>query len=137
SGNCGGGVDRRAVVRVWTTRRVGDRRRGSGRHAGGLAARRDRAGKDPVDGQRRRESGSHADGRRVRRTRRVSNRSPRWDVTVVGAGPAGSATALLLARAGARVLLLDRARFPREKPCSEYLKIGRASCRACLLLYSL
>jgi geranylgeranyl reductase family protein len=45
----------------------------------------------------------------------------RWDVVVVGAGPAGSATALLLARAGARVLLLDRARFPREKPCSEYL----------------
>lgn len=47
--------------------------------------------------------------------------SRRWDVAVVGAGPAGSATALLLARAGARVLLLDRARFPREKPCSEYL----------------
>ncbi len=51
----------------------------------------------------------------------MSNRAPRWDVTVVGAGPAGSATALLLARTGARVLLLDRARFPREKPCSEYL----------------
>jgi geranylgeranyl reductase family protein len=47
--------------------------------------------------------------------------SARWDAVVVGAGPAGSATALLLARAGARVLLLDRARFPREKPCSEYL----------------
>jgi geranylgeranyl reductase family protein len=45
----------------------------------------------------------------------------RWDAIVVGAGPAGSATALLLARAGARVLLLDRARFPRDKPCSEYL----------------
>jgi flavin-dependent dehydrogenase len=44
-----------------------------------------------------------------------------WDAAVVGAGPAGSATALLLARAGARVLLLDRARFPRDKPCSEYL----------------
>jgi geranylgeranyl reductase family protein len=44
-----------------------------------------------------------------------------WDVIVAGAGPAGSATALLLARAGARVLMLDRARFPREKPCSEYL----------------
>jgi flavin-dependent dehydrogenase len=44
-----------------------------------------------------------------------------WDAVVVGAGPAGSATALLLARAGARVLLLDRARFPRDKPCSEYL----------------
>ena len=47
--------------------------------------------------------------------------SGRWDSIVVGAGPAGSATALLLTRAGARVLLLDRARFPREKPCSEYL----------------
>ena len=47
--------------------------------------------------------------------------SARWDVVVVGAGPAGSATALLLARAGATVLMLDRARFPREKPCSEYL----------------
>ena len=53
---------------------------------------------------------------------RVAHRVSRtWDVTVVGAGPAGSATALLLARAGIRVLLLDRARFPREKPCSEYL----------------
>src|SRR2546427_10165613 len=47
--------------------------------------------------------------------------SRHWDVVVAGAGPAGSATALLLSRAGARVLLLDRARFPREKPCSEYL----------------
>ena len=47
--------------------------------------------------------------------------STRWDAVVVGAGPAGSATALLLARAGAKVLMLDRARFPREKPCSEYL----------------
>ncbi|HWZ27271.1 MAG TPA: NAD(P)/FAD-dependent oxidoreductase [Gemmatimonadales bacterium] len=45
----------------------------------------------------------------------------RWDACVVGAGPAGSVTALLLARQGARVLLLDRARFPRDKPCSEYL----------------
>jgi geranylgeranyl reductase family protein len=44
-----------------------------------------------------------------------------WDAVVVGAGPAGAGTALHLARAGARVLLLDRARFPRDKPCSEYL----------------
>jgi geranylgeranyl reductase family protein len=45
----------------------------------------------------------------------------RWDAVVVGAGPAGATTALLLARAGASVLLVDRARFPRDKPCSEYL----------------
>src|SRR2546421_10834435 len=45
----------------------------------------------------------------------------RWDVVVVGAGPAGATTALLLARAGASVLLVDGARFPRDKACSEYL----------------
>ena len=42
-------------------------------------------------------------------------------VLVVGGGPAGSATAFFLARAGVNVTLLDRARFPRDKPCSEYL----------------
>jgi geranylgeranyl reductase family protein len=41
----------------------------------------------------------------------------RYDVIVVGAGPAGSTTAYRLARAGARVCLIDRARFPRDKPC--------------------
>ncbi len=41
----------------------------------------------------------------------------RYDAAVVGAGPAGSVTAYRLARAGARVLLLDKARFPRDKPC--------------------
>jgi len=40
-----------------------------------------------------------------------------FDAIVVGAGPAGSTTAYRVARAGARVLLLDKARFPREKPC--------------------
>ena len=41
----------------------------------------------------------------------------RYDVAVIGAGPAGSVTAIHLARGGARVLLLDKARFPRDKPC--------------------
>jgi geranylgeranyl reductase family protein len=41
----------------------------------------------------------------------------RFDVIVVGAGPAGSVTAHLLAREGVRTLLVDRARFPRDKPC--------------------
>jgi len=41
----------------------------------------------------------------------------RFDVVVVGAGPAGSLTAYHLARARARVLLIDKAHFPRDKPC--------------------
>ena len=40
---------------------------------------------------------------------------------MVGGGPAGASTALFLARAGARVTVLDRASFPRTKPCAEYL----------------
>lgn len=43
---------------------------------------------------------------------------------VVGAGPAGATTALLLARAGIDVLLLDRATFPRPKPCGDCLSLG-------------
>jgi geranylgeranyl reductase family protein len=41
----------------------------------------------------------------------------RFDVAVIGAGPAGSTAAYRLARAHARVLLVDKARFPRDKPC--------------------
>ncbi len=43
------------------------------------------------------------------------------DVVVVGAGPSGATAALLLARAGRQVVLVDRARFPRDKACGEGL----------------
>ncbi len=48
-----------------------------------------------------------------------------WDAVVVGAGPAGAAAAGRLGAAGARVLLVDRARFPRDKSCGGGLT-GRA-----------
>ncbi len=44
-----------------------------------------------------------------------------FDIVVVGAGPGGSATAGLLADRGLNVALVDRATFPRAKPCAEYL----------------
>src|SRR5438046_8954041 len=52
-----------------------------------------------------------------------------FDVAIVGAGPAGSATAYRLADAGASVLLLDKATFPRDKPCG-----GGVTGRAARLL---
>ncbi len=53
----------------------------------------------------------------------------RFDAVVVGAGPAGSTTAYRLADAGASVLLVDKARFPRDKPCG-----GGVTLRAARLL---
>jgi geranylgeranyl reductase family protein len=52
-----------------------------------------------------------------------------FDVAIVGAGPAGSTAAYRLADAGARVLLVDRATFPRDKPCG-----GGVTGRAARLL---
>ncbi len=46
------------------------------------------------------------------------------DVVVVGAGPAGAAAAATLARRGADVVLIDRARFPRDKTCGDGLTTG-------------
>jgi menaquinone-9 beta-reductase len=46
------------------------------------------------------------------------------EAVVVGGGPAGSITALCLARAGAAVTVVERARFPRRKVCGEYLSAG-------------
>lgn len=46
------------------------------------------------------------------------------DVIIAGAGPAGSIAAAVLARAGVRVLLLERARFPRHKLCGDSINPG-------------
>jgi geranylgeranyl reductase family protein len=48
-----------------------------------------------------------------------------FDVAIVGGGPAGSTAARTLAMGGARVLVVDRAAFPRNKPCG-----GGLTCRA-------
>ena len=47
--------------------------------------------------------------------------SARYDAVVVGAGPGGSTAALVLARAGARVALVDKATFARDKACGDLI----------------
>ena len=49
---------------------------------------------------------------------------PTADVVVVGAGPAGAAAATTLAQAGRRVVLVDKATFPRDKICGDGLTTG-------------
>lgn len=44
-----------------------------------------------------------------------------YDLIVIGGGPAGSAAATLAARTGARVLLIEKGRFPRQKVCGEFV----------------
>jgi len=53
----------------------------------------------------------------------------RYDAIVAGGGPAGSTAARILAREGATVLLLDRARFPRDKPCGGGVTLRAAACQ--------
>jgi flavin-dependent dehydrogenase len=48
----------------------------------------------------------------------------RFDVVIVGAGPAGAATAILTARAGLSTLVFERSQFPREKVCGDCLNPG-------------
>lgn len=49
---------------------------------------------------------------------------PSPEVLIAGAGPAGALAALILARAGVRVSLVDRARFPRDKLCGDTVNPG-------------
>ena len=48
----------------------------------------------------------------------------RVDVVIVGGGPAGSAAAITLARAGRSVTVIDKASFPRDKCCGDGLTTG-------------
>jgi menaquinone-9 beta-reductase len=44
-----------------------------------------------------------------------------YDVVIVGAGPAGSSSAIALGRLGYKVALIDKSRFPREKLCGDFV----------------
>src|SRR5947209_17526753 len=45
----------------------------------------------------------------------------RYDLVIAGGGPSGSAAAWQAAQTGAKVLVLDKAEFPRDKPCGDGL----------------
>ena len=56
--------------------------------------------------------------------------APLRDVLVVGGGPAGAAVSILLRRRGHDVVLVDEARFPRDKVCGEGIARRRGGCWA-------
>ncbi len=56
-----------------------------------------------------------------------------YDLIVIGGGPAGTSAAITCARNGARVLLLERGRFPRHKVCGEFVSAESLDLLAGLL----
>lgn len=50
-----------------------------------------------------------------------------WDISVIGAGPAGSLAAYELAKRGCSVLLIDKSSFPRTKVCGSCLNLRTLS----------
>jgi geranylgeranyl reductase family protein len=72
---------------------------------------------DPEDGEEERDDKGGEDPGTRSHPKGQNRGVRRYDAIVVGAGPAGSTAAYRLAAAGADVLLLDRATFPRDKPC--------------------
>ena len=56
-----------------------------------------------------------------------------FDLAIIGGGPAGCAAAIVAARRGARVLLLERSRFPRHKVCGEFVSAESLGLLADLL----
>ncbi|NMR19079.1 geranylgeranyl reductase family protein [Cellulomonas fimi] len=91
----------------------------TGRPGVGRNAREPGSAGDRTDGTGAQDAGSRAvapaSGPSVQAQAREA------DVIVVGAGPAGSSTALALAQAGLEVLLLEKDTFPREKVCGDGL----------------
>ena len=56
-----------------------------------------------------------------------------YDLIILGSGPAGSSAAITAARLGARVLMLDKGRFPRQKVCGEFVSSESLALLASLL----
>ena len=57
-----------------------------------------------------------------------------FDLIVIGGGPAGTTAAIIAARGGARVLLLERGRFPRHKVCGEFVSAESLALLSVLLV---
>ena len=59
-----------------------------------------------------------------------------FDLAVIGGGPAGTCAAITAVRAGARVLLLERGRLPRQRVCGEFVSAESLALLAGLLASS-